>query len=99
MHAAGVLALAFVLLAGWSGLGLARSLVLGGLTVLITFAAQRSVKRLGAEGCSSGMASSGTGRRAAPGANCGWGWTCSARCSSNCVPRLTGHPAHGLAVA
>ncbi len=50
VYALGVLALAFVLLAGWAGLGLARSLVLGGLTVLITFAAQRSVKRLGAEG-------------------------------------------------
>lgn len=50
MYALGLLVLAFVLLAFWAGLGLTRSLLLGGLTLLVTFAAQRATKRLGAEG-------------------------------------------------
>ncbi|GAB4207521.1 MAG: hypothetical protein Fur0019_12130 [Tibeticola sp.] len=42
--------LLFVPLAGWAGLGLARSLALLGSTVLIAVWAQREVSRLGAEG-------------------------------------------------
>jgi hypothetical protein len=50
VYALGVLALAFVLLAMWAGLGLMRSLVLAGLSALITAWALQRVHRLGAEG-------------------------------------------------